>query len=71
MCESHAYMNGVAGESLVMEDVVLLAIEGDEIILTSLLGDEMRIPATIKEIAFTDHRIVLSPLGAGRRTRVN
>lgn len=61
MCESHAYMVDATGERKLMEDVVSLTMDGDKVVMVSLLGDEMRIPARIREIAFADHRILLEP----------
>lgn len=62
MCESHAYVLEDGQEKKIMEDVVSLTLEGGEVVMVNLLGDEMRIPARIHEIAFTDHRIVLEPV---------
>lgn len=62
MCESHAYMLEESQEKKIMEDVVSLKVEGENIVMVSLLGDELRLPARIHEIAFTDHRIVLEPV---------
>jgi predicted RNA-binding protein len=61
MCESDAYLVTEAGEEKIMEDVAALAFDGEIIVLTSLLGDEMRLDARLAEIAFLDHKIVLEP----------
>jgi predicted RNA-binding protein len=42
-----------------MENVVSLRYDGDQIVLTDLFGDQMRIDGTIKEIALIEHRIYL------------
>ena len=59
MCESHAYLVKSGVESRIMEDVISLTLDGDQIVMVSLLGEELRVPARIREIAFADHRIVL------------
>lgn len=59
MCESHAYLIKSGVESRIMEDVISLTMDGDQIVMVSLLGEELRVPARIREIAFADHRIVL------------
>jgi predicted RNA-binding protein len=61
MCESHAYLLRAEGEELVMENVVHLAYEGEELVITDLLGDTKHLKATVKEIKFMEHRIELEP----------
>jgi len=59
MCEAHAYLLAPGGPEKVMENVVSLRYDGDQIVLTDLFGDEVRIDGTIKEIALIEHRIYL------------
>jgi predicted RNA-binding protein len=61
MCESHAYLLREGGEELVMENVVDLAFDGSDLVITDLLGDTKRLEASLKEIKFMEHRIVLEP----------
>jgi predicted RNA-binding protein len=62
MCEAHAYVVSDAGQEKVMENVVSIRPDGDEIVLSDLFGDEVRLKARIREIALIEHKIFLEPL---------
>jgi predicted RNA-binding protein len=66
MCEAHAYLLAESGPEMVMENVISLRYDGDQIVLTDLFGDQMRIDGTIKEIALIEHRIYLEGSEAPR-----
>ena len=63
MCEAHAYLSTGSGQETVtervMENVVRIAPDGDELVLTDLFGDEVRLHARIREIALLDNKIYL------------
>jgi predicted RNA-binding protein len=63
MCEAHAYLTTGSGHETVMEkvmeNVVRIAPDGDELVLTDLFGDEVRLYARIREIALLDNKIYL------------
>jgi predicted RNA-binding protein len=63
MCEAHAYLATGSGHEAVtekvMENVVRIAPDGDELVLTDLFGDEVRLHARIREIALLDNKIYL------------
>jgi len=59
MCEAHAYLATPSGQEKVMENVVRIAPDGDELVLTDLFGDEVRLHARIREIALLDNKIYL------------
>ena len=63
MCEAHAYLATGSGQQTVtervMENVVRIAPDGDELVLTDLFGDEVRLHARIREIALLDNKIYL------------
>ena len=59
MCEAHAYLATASGQEKVMENVVRIAPDGDELVLTDLFGDELRLHARIREIALLDNKIYL------------
>ena len=65
MCEAHAYLlaSGSADQppERVMENVVRMSFDGDLVVLQDLFGDEMRLDATVKEIALIEGRILLEP----------
>lgn len=66
MCESHAYLVGADQPQLLMENVASLGMENSHILLTDLLGDQMRVSARISEIDFTGHRILLTLVEGGQ-----
>ncbi|TSA11408.1 MAG: CooT family nickel-binding protein [Deltaproteobacteria bacterium] len=59
MCETNAYILQDDREELLMDSVILLRPEDGKIYLRSLLGKEKYVEATIQEINFLDHRLVL------------
>lgn len=59
MCESHAYVVREGKEEKILDDVTLLKPEGDQIVLRSLFGDEVKVKGRIEEIQFMDHKILL------------
>jgi predicted RNA-binding protein len=61
MCESAAYVRRKDKEELYLADVVSVVPEGGKIRLTSLLGEQKEIEATIDHIDLLNHKIVLRP----------
>jgi predicted RNA-binding protein len=60
MCESNAYITDADGnESLIMESVDNVKMDGQTIILRSLFGEETSIEAKIKELNLTGHKLIL------------
>jgi len=59
MCESHAYVVRGDKEEKILDDVTFLKPEGDQIVLRSLFGDELKVKGKIEEIQFMDHKILL------------
>lgn len=59
MCESHAYIVRGGEEEKILDDVIFLRPEGDQVVLRSLFGDEIKVRGKIEEIQFMDHKILL------------
>ena len=59
MCESNAYVEKNGKETMLLENVGRLTVDGDDLVLEDILGDEVRITGTIKEIDFVAHKIVI------------
>lgn len=59
MCESNAYIIKDGKEHLIMESVTFLKPGNGETLLRSMFGEEAIVPATLKEMDLTGHRIVL------------
>lgn len=60
MCESNVYLRGEDGDSLVMEDAVIIEDQGGRIKATNILGEEKVFEGCIEEITFLEHRIIIS-----------
>jgi predicted RNA-binding protein len=59
MCESNVFLEKENKEEAVMEDVISIKPHGDELVLTDILGKQIRIKAQIKEINLLDHKVIL------------
>ena len=59
MCESHAYVVRDGSEEKILEDVTFLKPQGDEVVLRSLFGDEVKVKGRIEEILFMEHKILI------------
>ena len=60
MCESNIYLRDEKGDTLVMEDAVLVENENGRIKATDILGDVQEFEGRLEEITFLEHRIVIS-----------
>jgi predicted RNA-binding protein len=59
MCLSKAYVAKNGEHELIMSEVASLEVEADKLRLTTLLGEHKKISASIREIDFLTHRIIL------------
>ncbi|MFH1777306.1 MAG: CooT family nickel-binding protein [Candidatus Omnitrophota bacterium] len=59
MCEVNAFKIIDGAESLFMEEVDSISVEGTDIILTNLKGEKRKIQGKIKKIDFLGHRLVI------------
>lgn len=66
MCEAHAYLVTATEQKRVMENVVRVLPDGDQLVLTDLFGDEMRLHARIREIALLENKIYLEEIDSDR-----
>lgn len=62
MCESNVYLIKNGQEELVLESVSAVKPQGNNLLLTSILGEEKSVSARIKEINLMDHKIVLEEI---------
>lgn len=63
MCEAHAFLIKDGNEEKLMENVDQLEVDGDEIKMTSIFGEQKNIKAKIKSYNGTDSRIILEAIG--------
>jgi predicted RNA-binding protein len=59
LCESNVYIRDDSGDTLVMEDAVLVENEDGRVKVTDILGDEKEFDGQLEEITFLEHRIVI------------
>jgi predicted RNA-binding protein len=62
MCLPKAYVDRDGRRELLMEEVTSLEIEGKQLLLKTLFGEQREIEANIKEINFLTHILVLESL---------
>lgn len=62
MCEANAFLLKEGIESQVMENVDQLDVEGDEIRLINIFGEQKKIKARIVSYSSTDSRILLEAI---------
>ncbi len=59
MCLSKAYVEINGERELLMEEVTLMEIKDNKLLLTTLFGEQREIRASIKQIDFLTHNIIL------------
>lgn len=59
MCEAHAYILRNGREVKVLENVDQVEVEGDEIKMINIFGDQKILKARIRSYSNTDSKIVL------------
>ncbi len=59
MCEMNAYLVTDGHEKEVMQDVAVISVEGENITLTDILGQQKTLKARIRELKLLEHKIYL------------
>ncbi len=59
MCESDVYVSGPDGEKLLMKEAANISVEGEEIVVRGLLGEEKRVNGRVRNIDLMGHKVVL------------
>jgi len=59
MCELSVLIESGSGRELLMEDVVLIEIDGEDIKLRGILGETQNAKGRIKEINEMSHTVVI------------
>ncbi len=62
MCEAHAFILNQGNEEMILENVDQVDIEGDEIRMVNIFGEQKIIKARIRSYSGTKNRIVLEPI---------
>jgi predicted RNA-binding protein len=63
MCESNVYLAEGDDETLLMEDVGWMEVEGGTLVLKDILGREKTVEGRLLYADFVQHRIVIEPGG--------
>jgi len=59
VCQSSVYIVDEGQEQLLLEEVALLEVKGDQVTLKTLFDEPASLLARVKEIDLVKHRIVL------------
>jgi predicted RNA-binding protein len=62
MCQSSAYLEKEGKSELIMEDVDMFETSGDQIRLTNIFGEEIKMSARVKNLSLVDHKIILESI---------
>lgn len=60
MCEITAFIAGKNGEEEIMQDVAVIKVDGKELILTDILGQQKVVEAQIRELRLLEHKVFLA-----------
>ena len=59
MCEAHAYVLKNGEEEMLLENVDQVEVEGDEIRIISIFGEQKTLRARIRSYSSTESKIIL------------
>ena len=62
MCEAHAFILKDGEEEKILESVDLVELEGDEVRLVSIFGEQKTLKARLKLYDNTKRKIIFEPL---------
>jgi predicted RNA-binding protein len=62
MCEAHAFVLKNGNEEMLLENVDLVNIEGDEVKLVSIFGEQKTLKAKLRLYNNTERKIVFEPV---------
>ena len=62
MCEAHAFVLKNGNEEMILENVDLVNLEGDEVKLVSIFGEQKTLKAKLRLYNNTEGKIVFEPV---------
>ena len=62
MCEAHAFVLRDGKEEMVLENVDLVDLEGDEVRLVSIFGEQKILKAKLKQYNNAERKILFEPI---------
>ena len=62
MCLSNVYKGDPADDCLLYHNIAEMSVEGDELVLTDIMGVRTRLRALVKKIDLLENYIVVEPV---------
>jgi len=62
MCEAVVYLADGGEEKEIMREVEFLEVEGEQLLLSSLFGNEKKLRARVKSINFGRHKVIVEQI---------
>lgn len=62
MCDTTVYIDKAGQMEEVLKDVVVLAVDGQKLVLTTLLGETKQLKGKIRHIDFLKHSVTVEPV---------
>lgn len=62
MCEAHAFILENGKEEKILENVDMVSLEGDDVKLVSIFGEQKTLKARLKVYNNTESKIVFEPI---------
>ena len=59
MCQSDVYLRETGGERLLMKGAAELSVEGEEVVVRGLLGEEKHVRARVRRVDLMAHKVIL------------
>jgi len=59
VCDLKAYVRNNDREELILESVNNIRIEGGEVVLRNLFGEEKRVRGEVREVSLSKNRVIL------------
>ena len=59
MCDLKAYVKQGGQETLVLEAVNNVRVEGDDVVLRNLFGEEKRVRGEVREVSLTKSKVIV------------
>jgi len=61
MCDLKAYVVNKGKEELLLESVNHVRVEGGEVVLRNLFGEEKRVNGEVREVSLVKNRVIVVP----------
>lgn len=62
MCEATAYLMSNGKEKEIMRDVVMVDVQGKQLMFRDIIGNEKKLQATIKKVDLLHHKVTVEKI---------